>query len=279
MPRTPLTLLPTERRAEQSRTPTIDAMDLGIGGKRAAVAAGSAGLGHGVAAALAAEGVDVAICGRDESRLTEAVASLGEVATGAWPVGLVADIASADGATAFVDQAADALGGPIDILVCNGGGPPPGTFATTELDGYRRAIEANCIASIAMCRAAVPGMQERRWGRVLAITSIGAREPIGFLAASTVARAALSAFLKVLSTEVAPDGVTVNNLQPGLHGTARLSGLAGDQTAALLADIPAKEFGDAGDFGAMAAALCSDQARFTTGVGLHIDGGAFRGLQ
>lgn len=254
-------------------------MDLGIGGKRAAIAAGSAGLGYGVAAALAAEGVQVAICGRDDARLAEATASLGQVATGARPVGMVADVASAEGATAFVEQAAESLGGPLDILVCNAGGPPPGTFATTDLDGYRQALESNCLASIAMCRAAVPAMQRRGWGRVLAITSIGAREPIGFLAASTVARAALSAFLKVLSTEVAPDGVTVNNLQPGLHETDRVSSLAGDQAAALLADIPAREFGDAADFGAMAAALCSEQARFTTGVGLHIDGGAYRGLQ
>jgi 3-oxoacyl-[acyl-carrier protein] reductase len=254
-------------------------MDLGIGGKRAAIAAGSAGLGYGVAAALAAEGVHVAVCGRDDAKLAEATAALGEVATGARPVGLVADVASAEGATAFVEQAAESLGGPLDILVCNAGGPPPGTFATTDLDGYRQALESNGLASIAMCRAAVPAMQQRGWGRVLAITSIGAREPIGFLAASTVARAALSAFLKVLSTEVAPDGVTVNNLQPGLHETDRVTSLAGDQAAALLADIPAREFGDAADFGAMAAALCAEQARFTTGVGLHIDGGAYRGLQ
>ena len=83
----------------------------------------------------------------------------------------------------------------------------------------------------------------------------------------------------MLSTEVAPDGVTVNNLQPGLHETDRVNSLAGDQAAALLADIPAREFGDAADFGAVAAALCSEQARFTTGVGLHVDGGAYRGLQ
>lgn len=254
-------------------------MDLGIAGRRAAVAAGSAGLGLGIATALAAEGVDVAVCGRDSDRLQAAVDHLGEVATGGWPVGIAADVSDPHGAEAFVEQAADSLGGPLDILVCNAGGPPPGTFATTTLEGYRSALEANCLASIAMCRAAVPSMQERGWGRVLGITSIGAREPIGFLAASTTARAALTAFLKVVSTEVAADGVTVNNLQPGLHGTDRVSGLAGDQADRLLADIPAHQFGDASDFGAVAAFLCSQQARFVTGVGLHIDGGANRGLQ
>lgn len=243
------------------------------------MAAGSAGLGFAAAAALAAEGVDVAICGRDPLRLTEAVNALGEVATGAWPLGLEADMGTAEGAEEFAAHAADALGGPIDILVANAGGPPPGTFATTDLDAYRTALELNCLSTIAMCRAAVPGMQERGWGRVVAITSIGARQPIGFLAASSTARAAVTGFLKVLSTEVAADGVTVNNLQPGTHRTDRIRKLGGAQLDGLRADIPAGAPGDPADFGAVAAFLCSEQARFVTGVGLHVDGGAYRGLQ
>jgi 3-oxoacyl-[acyl-carrier protein] reductase len=247
-------------------------MDLGISGKRAAVAAGTAGLGLGTARALAAEGVAVAVCGRDAGRVDSAVAALG-----AGAVGIAADLSDAEEASRFVTTAAECLGGAIDILVCNAGGPPPGTFATTELDDYRAALDLNCLSTIAMCRAAVPAMQERGWGRVVAITSIGARQPIDYLMASSTARAAVTGFLKVLSTEVAPDGVTINNLQPGAHATERITGL-GDVEGGR-GDVPARMLGDPDDFGAVAAFLCSQQARFVTGVGLHVDGGAYRGLQ
>ena len=254
-------------------------MDLGIAGRRAAVAAGSAGLGFAVAAALAAEGVDVAICGRDQDRLTDAVNSLGEVATGAWPLGLVADVSGTDGAAAFVEQAAVELGGPIDILVANGGGPAPGVASGTTVEQYREGMESSCLATIAMASAASGPMRQQGWGRILAITSVGARQPIDFLAASNVARAAVTAYLKLLSTELAPEGVTVNNLQPGTHHTDRVASLGTEQADSLRSDIPAGDLGDPADFGAMAAMLCSEHARFTTGVGLHVDGGAFRGLQ
>ena len=252
-------------------------MDLGITKMRAAVAAGTAGLGFGTAKALAAEGVAVAVCGRDAQRVAAAVRELDDVAGAAPAVGIVADMASSDDAERFVAEAAQQLGGPLDILVCNDGGPPGGTFATTDLDAYRSAIELNCMSTIAMCRAAVPAMVERRWGRVVAVTSIGARQPIGYLAASVTARTAVTGFLKVLSTEVAPHGVTVNNLQPGLHATRRMTDLYGD--APDTSAIPAGATGDPDDFGAIAAFLCSKQAAFVTGVGLHIDGGAYRGLQ
>ncbi len=247
-------------------------MDLGISGKRAAVAAGTAGLGLGAARALAAEGVAVAVCGRDADRVDATVAELGPSAAGA-----VADLSSTDDATRFVSRAADLLGGPLDILVCNAGGPPGGLPLRTDLDAYRAALELNCLSTIAMCRAAVPSMRERGWGRVVAITSIGARQPIVALAASSTARAAVTSFLKILSTEVAPDGVTVNNLQPGLHATARMTELYGG--APDTAGIPAGFAGDPDDFGAVAAFLCSQQASFVTGVGLHVDGGAYQGLQ
>jgi 3-oxoacyl-[acyl-carrier protein] reductase len=255
------------------------AMDLGIKGRRAAVAAGSAGLGLATAAALAAEGVTVAICGRDPDRLSAAVRHIAATATGGDPVGVRADVSTSEGAAAFVDEAAQRLGGPPDILVCNAGGPPAGTFATTDLDAYRRALEQNCLSTIAMCRAGVPAMQQQGWGRVVAITSIGARQPIGFLAASSTARAAVSGFLKVLATEVAPDGVTVNNLQPGSHRTDRIASLTGDEADRLRSGIPVGDLGDPADFGAVAAFVCSEQARFVTGVGLHVDGGAYQALQ
>jgi 3-oxoacyl-[acyl-carrier protein] reductase len=190
---------------------------------------------------------------------------------------VVADLSSTDDAARFVADAEERLGGPLDILVCNAGGPPGGKVLSTGLDAYRAALELNCLSTIAMCQAAVPGMRERGWGRVLAISSIGARQPIVALAASSAARAAVTSFLKNLSTEVAADGVTVNNLQPGLHATARMTELYGG--APDTAGIPAAVAGDPDDFGAVAAFLCSQQASFVTGVGLHVDGGAYQGLQ
>jgi 3-oxoacyl-[acyl-carrier protein] reductase len=249
-------------------------MDLGIAGRRAAVAAASAGLGLGAARALAEAGVRVAICGRDRERLDDAVAALGEGA-----VAIQADLSDADRAGGFVEEAAERLGGAVDILVANAGGPPPGTFATTELDDYRAALELNCLSTIAMCRAAVPGMRERGWGRVVAITSLGARQPIGGLIASSTARAAVTAFLKVLALEVAGDGVTVNSVQPGTHLTARVAALSGAGVEERAAAIPAGRLGDPDDLGAVVAFLCSRQAGFVTGVGLPVDGGAHRGLQ
>ena len=248
-------------------------MDLGLRGKRAAVAAGSAGLGLACAKALAAEGVQVSLCGRDRAKAEAAAADIGAVA-------LMADLSDVDQATGFIEQASKQLGGTIDIVVANAGGPPAGTFASTDLDGYRQAVELNLLSSIALCRAAVPAMQAQRWGRVVAITSIGVRQPPPYLMASATARAGLTAFLKVLATEVAPDGVTVNSAQPGMHDTDRVRQLHGGGTppAEAAAGIPVGHLGDAEDFGAVVAFLCSQQARFVTGTSVLIDGGAFPGL-
>ena len=247
-------------------------MDLGISGRRAAVAAGSAGLGLGSAAALAAEGVQVAICGRDDTRLRDAAEQIGH---GCVP--LQADVGTPDGAAAFVAAARDALGG-IDILVPNAGGPPPGTFASTPVDAYPAALDLNLMSVVAMCKAAVPEMQERGWGRVVAITSFSVRQPVPNLILSNTARAGATAFLKTLAREVAGDGVTVNSVQPGVHATDRMTQLYGGDLGALARGIPAGVVGDAADFGQVVAFLCSEQARFVTGVHLPVDGGTIAGL-
>ena len=251
-------------------------MDLELTGRRAAVAAASAGLGLASAAALAREGVEVAICGRDPERVAQAAERIRSEGGRVEP--LVADVGTPEGAAEFVERAADALGGGIDVLVANAGGPPRGTFASTSIAAYREALELNLLSTVAMCQQAVPAMQANGWGRVVAITSIGARQPIGTLAASTTARTGVTGFLKVLATEVAADGVTVNSVQPGVHDTDRLRSLGAADRDALTGDIPAGRLGDADDFGAVIAFLCSEQARFITGTSVLVDGGATRGL-
>jgi len=251
-------------------------MDLGLSGRRAAVAASSSGLGLAAARALAADGVHVALCGRDAHRLADAVASITEA--GGSAVGLGADVSTVAGATAFVAAAHDALGG-VDILVANGGGPPAGTFATTPLEAYAPALELSLLSTVAMCTAAVPAMQVQGWGRVVAITSISVRQPIANLILSNTARAGVTGFLKTLALEVAGDGVTVNSVQPGSHATDRLRSVYGEDLSAVAADTPMGAVGRPDDFGAVVAFLCADQARFITGAALPVDGGAYRALQ
>jgi len=248
-------------------------MDLGLAGRRALVTGASSGLGLSSAAALAAEGVRVVMVARDADRLRRAAASVeGDVHV------LPGDVSDISGVGELVATAAQMLGG-LDILVANAGGPPAGTFTSTDLDAYLPALELNLLSTVAMCTAAVPLMRDGGWGRIVAITSISVREPIGNLILSNTARAGLTGFLKTLSREVAGDGITVNSLQPGLHRTPRLVDLHGDAVDDLGAMIPAGVVGDPDDFGAIAAFLCSDAARFVTGAAIPVDGGAAHGLQ
>jgi 3-oxoacyl-[acyl-carrier protein] reductase len=246
-------------------------VNLGIAGRRAAVAAASHGLGFEVARALAAEGARVAMCSHSRDKIERAAAEIGDAA-----VPIVADLSTAEGAAAFVGAARDALGG-VDILVPNAPGPPAGTFDAVSLDQYEPAFALNCLSTIAMCTEAVPGMRARGWGRVVAITSIAVRQPIADLILSNTARAGVTGFLKTVAREVARDGVTVNSLQPGLHRTARLTGLNRDLDE-VARSIPAGALGRPEDFGAVAAFLCSDAARYITGAAIPVDGGAYAGL-
>jgi 3-oxoacyl-[acyl-carrier protein] reductase len=252
-------------------------MDLGISGKRAAVAAASSGLGLASAQALASAGVQVAICGRSQDRVDAALATLAPVDLGEH-VGIVADVSSIAGATSFVERATVALGA-IDILVPNAGGPPPGTFATTPLEAYLPALELNLLSTVAMCQAAVPGMTDLGWGRVVAITSHSVRQPVANLILSNTARAGVTGFLKTLATEIGRYGVTVNSVQPGLHATDRLLQLHDGDVEGAARSVPTRTVGRPEDFGAVVAFLCSDQARFINGTAVPVDGGAFQALQ
>jgi 3-oxoacyl-[acyl-carrier protein] reductase len=244
-------------------------MDLGIRGRRAAVAGGSSGLGFASARALAEDGVRVAICGRDRAR---AEAAAREIGSGA--IALVADVSTPAGAAQFVRDARAALGG-LDILVPNAGGPPPGNFASTPVDAYPKALELNLMSVVAMCKEAVPAMQAQRWGRVVAITSIAVATPLPHLILSNTARAGATGFLKTLAREVAKDGVTVNSVLPGVHDTERVKALRGDGRVEDVArGIPVGRLGTADELGHVVAFLCSQHAAFLTGAAVPVDGGA-----
>ena len=247
-------------------------MDLGIHGRTAAVAAGTAGLGLSTAKALAADGVSVVICGRDKNRLDAALASIGANAQG-----FVCDVSTDVGGREFAERAITILGS-VDILIANGGGPPPGGFASTDESLYVEALQKNLLSIVAMCHVVIPPMRERKWGRVVAITSVSVRQPVASIILSNTARAGVTAFLKTVAREVAGDGVTVNTIQPGTHGTDRITQLYGANPDAVAMGIPAGFIGESDDFGKIAAFMCSEQAKFMTGTNINVDGGSYAGL-
>jgi 3-oxoacyl-[acyl-carrier protein] reductase len=247
-------------------------VDLGISSRTAAVAGASAGLGFASAKALAQEGVRVAICSRDATRVAEAAQRIGNSC-----IGIVADVSTLEGGQDFVRQATAALGH-IDILVANGGGPAAGNFATTPVDAYITGLQQSLLSVVGMCTEVVSEMQSRNWGRIVAITSVAVRQPIPNLILSNTARAGVTGFLKTLAREVAPSGITVNSVQPGIHATDRIRQLYGMTPDASTLGIPAGVVGDPADFGTVVAFLCGESARFVTGTNIQVDGGSYAGL-
>lgn len=247
-------------------------MDLGLAGRTAVVSGASAGLGFATARSLATAGVRVVICGRDAKRVSDAAAKIGNSC-----IGIVGDVSSVAGGETFISQATAALGH-IDIVVLNGGGPPAGNFASTSVDNYETAVQNGLLSMIAMTKLVVPEMQSRKWGRVVAITSISVRQPIANLILSNTMRAGLTGFLKTVAREVAVDCVTINTVQPGTHATDRITQLYGATPDAIALGIPAGVIGDPKDFGDVVAFLCSESAKFITGASLQVDGGAYSGL-
>ena len=248
-------------------------MDLGITGKRAIVAAGTAGLGLATAVSLARNGARVVICGRDAARLDAAIAAVGHGCHG-----IQHDVATAETAMDFVRKAIDHLGG-VDILVTNGGGPPPGTAIDTPIDKYPAALEQSLLSVIGMCQVALPYMRQQKWGRIVAITSISVKQPIATLALSNTARAGVTGYLKSLARDIAGEGITVNSVQPGIHLTDRIKDVSGNTLTPQQFGIPAGFLGDPGDFGEICAFFASEQARYVTGAHLNVDGGQYAGLQ
>jgi 3-oxoacyl-[acyl-carrier protein] reductase len=262
-------------------------MDLGVAGRVALITGGSAGLGYATAEALAREGVRIALNGRDGARLDTAVAKL-RAETGAEVGAFPGDVSVRADAEAVVRSAAGAMGA-VDILLCNAAGPGPGPFLQHSPDDWQEALDLNLLSAVNLSRAALPAMRERRWGRILCMGSIAAKQPHDGLILSTAARAGLLGFAKALSDEVARDGVTVNVLCPGLIATARLrslaekraassGGSADDAMAENAALVPMHRVGRPAEFGAVAAFLASELASYVTGTALSIDGGLHRSI-
>jgi len=253
-------------------------MDLGIKGRRALVCASSKGLGRGCAEALAAAGVNLVLNARGATAL-EATAAAIRAEHGVDVVAVAADITTEDGRAAVLAQAGDT-----DILVTNAGGPPPGLWSDWTRDDFIAALDANMLTPIALMTALMPAMIDRGWGRVVNITSQSVKAPIPALGLSNAARMGLTGYVAGTARQVAPFGVIVNNMLPGIHDTDRAVSLDGgvaqkegisveEARKRRIQTIPARRYGTAAEFGAMCAFLCSEKAGFIVGQNILVDGG------
>jgi 3-oxoacyl-[acyl-carrier protein] reductase len=254
-------------------------MDLGIAGKKALVCASSKGLGKGCALALAEAGVDLVLNARGSKALNEtaeAIRSRFNVRVEA----VVADITTPEGQEEVLTRA-----GAVDILVNNAGGPPPGMWSDWGRDDFMTALNANMLTPIALMSRLLPTMIEKGWGRVVNITSQSVKAPIAVLGLSNSARAGLTGYVAGTARQVAPFGVTINNLLPGVHDTDRImsidtqvsqsQGIPLEQVAKeRSASIPAGRYGTIEEFGATCAFICSQHASFMVGQNILLDGGS-----
>jgi 3-oxoacyl-[acyl-carrier protein] reductase len=254
-------------------------MDLGIAGKRALICASSRGLGLGCAEALAIAGVHLVMNARGGDALDLAAARLRD-SHGVQVTAVAADITTDEGRGQVL-----AAAGPVDILVTNAGGPPPGLWSDWTRDDFIKALDANMLTPIALMTALLPGMIEQGWGRVVNITSQSVKAPIPQLGLSNAARTGLTGYVAGTARQVAPHGVTINNLLPGIHATDRADALDAGVVKALgitldqarqqrMEGIPARRYGTAAEFGAACAFLCSMHAGFIVGQNILLDGGA-----
>jgi 3-oxoacyl-[acyl-carrier protein] reductase len=244
-------------------------MELGLSGKSAIVCGASSGLGLGVATALAAEGVRVTMVARREEVLTERATEIG-----AYPV--AGDLSDPSTAARVVDRAVAWAGG-LDIVVWNSGGPPPKTASQVGPDDLQAAVNLLYLPAIRVIQAALPHLNDSAAGRILAITSSGAKEPIPQIALSNAIRPGLAGYLKSLAGDLAPAGITVNCIAPGRIVTDRMAQLYPDGPPADYADeIPMRRFGAPADVGAVATFLASERASYVTGTTINVDGGLAR---
>lgn len=256
-------------------------MDLGIAGKAALVTGASAGLGLAAARALSAEGARVAICSRDEKRITDAARSFSTDTDEVLPV--VCDLTRPEEITVLVKTVTDAFG-KIDILLTNCGGPPLGQHDSVGEAEWLLAYNLTFMSAVRLIQHVVPGMKERKFGRIILSTSISAKQPIDNLLLSNTYRAGLLGYAKTISRELAPHGITVNSVLPGYTRTERLDYLAdglsektgrskGEIFSEWESKVPVGRLGKPEEYGALVAFLASEQAAFLTGTATTIDGG------
>lgn len=262
-------------------------MDLGLKNKVALVTAASRGLGRAVAEELAAEGASLIICSRQTDTI-ERVATEIKNAAGVEVLGLAADVANPVDVAQLVQSGIERFGR-IDILVANAGGPPAGQFESFTLAQWEEATRLLLHSAVELARNVLPGMKERRWGRILNITSIAVKQPVDNLILSNSLRAAVTGFARTLANEVAGFGVTVNNIMPGYTRTERVEELArmmsekqGITPTEFVArwekEIPMRRIGEPREFAALAAFLVSERASYITGTSIPVDGGWIRAL-
>ncbi|MDR6789959.1 3-oxoacyl-[acyl-carrier protein] reductase [Sphingomonas sp. BE138] len=258
-------------------------MDLGLTGRTAIVCASSHGLGRACAAALAAAGCTLILNGRDAAALEDAAAALRH--DGATVRTVAGDVADEQVQQALIDAAQ----GKVDILVNNNGGPPLRDFRALDAEAIHAGVDANMVTPIRLVQKVIDGMIERRFGRIVCITSGSVKAPVPGLDLSSGARVGLTGFLAGVARQVAHANVTINFLLPGLFETRRLAGVHAfnakardisveDAAAQARERIPARRFGDPAEFGDACAFLCAASSGFITGQSLLIDGGAYPGV-
>jgi 3-oxoacyl-[acyl-carrier protein] reductase len=262
-------------------------MDFGIKDRVALVAAASRGIGYAAALELAREGARVFLCSRNEGRASDAAEKIHKE-TGANVAGIAADVTDGADVERFVKLAIERAGR-VDICVTNAGGPPATTFDTTDIEMFRDAFELNALSAIRLAKLVLPGMRERKWGRIVNVTSISVKQPVDGLLLSNTVRAGLTSWAKTVSNEVAADNVTINNVGPGYTLTERQDELAIARGKALgkskeemiamwASQIPAHRIAAPEEIAAAIAFLASERASYITGVTLQVDGGWTRGL-
>jgi len=236
-------------------------LNLGLKGRVALVCGGTRGIGRAVANTLEGEGAQVAVNGRSNAPFP-------------------ADVSDPEQATALVHRVAEQFGR-LDILFCNAGGPPAAPFKDQPADAWQRAIELNLLSTIHLARAAVPIMQKAKWGRVICLVSVAAKQPLPGLILSTTARAGVLGFAKALSDEVAIDGITVNSICPGFIATERVEELTKtkpEMMKQMRAQIPMGRIGNPSELAAAVTFLASEPASYITGAVLQVDGGFTRSI-